>query len=379
MTDESLQTHFASPERLPEEYVAVVARELEKLERLKLLDRMPVMVFLANTCRQIVYCNPSFASTVKPVVREHILGMRPGEALGCVFSRAMKAGCGCSEYCRHCGAAQAILKSLQGVADCRECHILTRDNLGVHAVDIQILSQPFDYEGEVFSLNMALDISHERRLHALNRSFLHGMINAAGGLENMFAFLCSDDGDEMRAHMPLLHLSVQAMLQEVLYQHDIMAADQERLAVNLDSCDLRLLVERLVSQLRRLPNARGREIATHGDDCTVKSDPRLLRHVLVNLVVNALEASPAGAVVDVRWERDGGVVKIAVENPGSIPSEIALQLFKRYVSTKGEDRGLGLYMAKVFTENYLGGRLAYEPLPEVTRFTVALPRPPAAS
>lgn len=374
MTNIAMPTFFAPAERLPVECLAGLREQLVQLDQVKWLERLPLMIFLADSHRQIVYSNPLFVRAAKPSVQNGIIGLRPGEALGCIFAQEMEAGCGCSAYCRHCGAVQAILKSLRGIEDCRECHILTKDALGLHAIDVQILSRPFVHDDRIFSLNIALDISHERRLAVLNRNFLHNMINAAGGMEHMFSMLSGDENDELSQHVPLLRQSALTMLQEVLYQYDIAAVENGKLAVTVAAHDVPQVVARLVEQLRDHPVSRGRKLLADGPGIRVSTDSKLVRHVLSNLIVNALEASPAGSSVQVSWEVEPRGLRISVDNTGSIPSEVALQLFKRYISTKGDDRGLGLYMAKVFAENYLGGRLAYEPLPGITRFSLYLPK-----
>ena len=374
-----MPTLFAPAERLPAACLAALREQLVQLDHVKWLERLPLMIFLADSHRQIVYGNPPFVRAAKPSVQNALVGLRPGEALGCIFAQEMEAGCGCSAYCRHCGAVQAILKSLRGIEDCRECHILTKDALGLQAIDVQILSRPFVHDDRIYSLNIAVDISHERRLAVLNRNFLHNMINAAGGMENMLSMLSDNEDDELNRHVPLLRQSALTMLQEVLYQYDVTAVENGKLAVQVAVHDVSRVVKRLVEQLREHPVSRGRKLLADGPEIRVATDAKLLRHVLSNLIVNALEASPSGSAVRVSWEVEPSGWRLAVDNTGSIASEVALQLFKRYVSTKGEDRGLGLYMAKVFAENHLGGRLAYEPLPGMTRFSLYLPNPAPSS
>jgi signal transduction histidine kinase len=373
MTNTAMTTLFAPAERLPAACLAGLREQLVQLDHVKWLERMPLMIFLADSHRQIVYGNPPFVRAAKPSVQNGLVGLRPGEALGCIFAQEMEAGCGCSAYCRHCGAVQAILKSLRGIEDCRECHILTKDSLGLHAIDVQILARPFIHDERIYSLNIAVDISHERRLAVLNRNFLHNMINAAGGMENMLSMLSDNEDDELNRHVPLLRQSALTMLQEVLYQYDVAAVENGKLAVQVAVHDVSRVVKRLVEQLREHPVSRGRKLLADGPEIRVSTDAKLLRHVLSNLVVNALEASTLGSAVRVSWEVEPSGLRLAVDNTGSMAPEVALQLFKRYVSTKGEDRGLGLYMAKVFAEDHLGGRLAYEPLPGITRFSLYLP------
>jgi signal transduction histidine kinase len=374
MINTSLPTRFAPPGRHPVESLKDQPERVALCGDVLVLDRLPLMAFVANDCRQLVYGNPSFTRAMPPDARRAFIGRRPGEALGCVHAHSMEAGCGCSEYCRHCGAALAILKSLQGEEDCRECHILARNGQGIHALDLQILSRPLEFQGQIFSLNVALDVSHERRLLGLERTFLHSMINAAGGMETMFALLDSDQGEELLQHVPLLRRSALAMLQQVQFQYDLMASETGRLEVRMATYDMRAFVGNLARQIRGQAVARNREVTFQGPACAINTDGRLLRHVLSSLVVNGLEAVGDGRRVRISWSTSADGITIDVENSGSVPQEISAQFFKRYVSTKGEDRGLGLYVAKVFTENHLGGRLTYTALPETTRFRVFLPQ-----
>ena len=66
---------------------------------------------------------------------------------------------------------------------------------------------------------------------------------------------------------------------------------------------------------------------------------------------------------------------------GAIPEAVQGQVFRRYFSTKGRDRGLGTYGMKLLAEQYLGGRVGFTTDAEQgTRFTVTLPLElPAAS
>lgn len=69
-----------------------------------------------------------------------------------------------------------------------------------------------------------------------------------------------------------------------------------------------------------------------------------LKQVIVNLLDNALEASPAWVGVKVRREGDRLVLAVSDRGPGFAP-EVLERLGKPYVSTKaGPGRGLGLFL-----------------------------------
>lgn len=69
-------------------------------------------------------------------------------------------------------------------------------------------------------------------------------------------------------------------------------------------------------------------------------DPFLLRQLLGNLIDNAIDFSPAGGVVDVRVERDGAGLRIAVLDRGpGIPAFALDRVFERFYSLPRPDGG----------------------------------------
>ncbi len=69
-----------------------------------------------------------------------------------------------------------------------------------------------------------------------------------------------------------------------------------------------------------------------------------LREVFVNLIFNALDAMPAGGVIDVRQERAGEQLVVRVSDTGSgVSPELRERIFEPFFSTKGAlGTGLGL-------------------------------------
>jgi len=110
----------------------------------------------------------------------------------------------------------------------------------------------------------------------------------------------------------------------------------------------------------------------------VRADPSRVKQVLINLVINAMEALAGGGTVTVRITDGPGrhAISLEVEDDGpGIPEAVLARLFEPFV--RGDKpqphAGLGLSVCKHIAAAH-GGSIACESRPGRTRFTVGLPR-----
>jgi nitrogen fixation/metabolism regulation signal transduction histidine kinase len=97
-----------------------------------------------------------------------------------------------------------------------------------------------------------------------------------------------------------------------------------------------------------------------GEPVRVQGDRLLLSRALHNLLLNACEASPAGAEIEVRTGREGGEGWVEVDDRGSgLSPELASRVFDPYVSTKDRGSGLGLPFVRDIAVRH-GGRATLE-------------------
>ncbi|WP_428560519.1 MAG: sensor histidine kinase [Solidesulfovibrio sp. DCME] len=135
--------------------------------------------------------------------------------------------------------------------------------------------------------------------------------------------------------------------------------------------DMALLVEK---------EAQGKGVAIVRDYAPdlppVRTDVPLLRQVVLNLLTNALHATPQGGSITVRTRREDGRVSIAVCDTGcGIAPENMAKIFDPFFTTKepGKGTGLGLSVSHGIVAR-LGGSLVAASQPgQGATFTVTLP------
>ena len=99
-----------------------------------------------------------------------------------------------------------------------------------------------------------------------------------------------------------------------------------------------------------------------------------LRQILLNLLLNAVHASPEGELVSVVARPDADRLVLTVDNAGpAIPARRREHLFEPYFGEgEGEGHGLGLWVTYQLVQQ-MNGRIDVESVPDHTRFSVVLP------
>lgn len=110
-------------------------------------------------------------------------------------------------------------------------------------------------------------------------------------------------------------------------------------------------------------------------DCDlVSAEPYALHQALLNLVRNAIDATPPGGGVRLLCSRVSGRVLIHVENDGApISPDVAARLFEPFFTTKPRGTGLGLAIVQNTARAHGGDVSLALNEPDRVRFTLSLP------
>lgn len=115
-------------------------------------------------------------------------------------------------------------------------------------------------------------------------------------------------------------------------------------------------------------------LVEHGE-CAVQASRDKLEQVLLHLVQNAIDVSPAAApvVVSVGTNGANGVIEVVDGGPGMSAEFVRSRLFRPFDSTKPGGFGIGAYEARELVRA-MGGRLEVDSREGLgTRFTVMIP------
>ena len=104
------------------------------------------------------------------------------------------------------------------------------------------------------------------------------------------------------------------------------------------------------------------------------SDAAQIQQALLNLLMNAVEASSPGGVVRVRGKSEAGEIRVDVEDGGApIPKEAVEQIFEPFFTTKPAGTGLGLAIARNIARGHGGDLVLSRNQPGAVQFSLTLP------
>jgi signal transduction histidine kinase len=140
--------------------------------------------------------------------------------------------------------------------------------------------------------------------------------------------------------------------------------------------DLNTTVEHAVMLGRQQAQAKSIDIALHKDPSLqeVEHDSDQIHQVLLNLLLNALQAIEANGKITVTVKPLGATALVEVSDNGrGIPSNHLPNIFRPFYTTKGEGTGLGLSLALRIVEDHHGRIDVTSTLGQGTTFAVILP------
>jgi signal transduction histidine kinase len=250
-------------------------------------------------------------------------------------------------------------------------------NLQMETFDIRIHSTYVKVSGEGFIICSLFDISNEKRRGVMERIFFHDMMNTINGISGIAHVLPMIEPEKQVNYFSFLNRLTQSLVDDMLSHRLLTMAEKNEYNVAQHQISSLDFVREEVEKYRKIASLEAKEVRITDDseNNDLITDKVLLACVLGNMIKNALEAEPSGALIKVSvLMNDSEFLTISVKNDSVINETDRLKVFKRSFSTKSDKRGLGTYAMKLFTEKYLNGTVSFESREgKGTTFTVQLP------
>jgi two-component system NtrC family sensor kinase len=232
------------------------------------------------------------------------------------------------------------------------------------------------------------NLAHSARLVSLGRMAagvaheINNPLAAIGELAGLMEDLIDDSFLTSSPHAQLFQENVRKIQLHVDRTRDIthrLLGFARRMEPRQDSVDVNDIAREALSFIESEATYRRVELVQRlkPDLPLIKSDRAQLQQVVLNLLNNALDATPPEGRIAVSSDFDATAVIVSIEDTGcGIPQEVQSLIFDPFFTTKapGEGSGLGLSICHTIMKG-LGGTLAFDSTPgSGTVFNIRLPR-----
>jgi C4-dicarboxylate-specific signal transduction histidine kinase len=213
------------------------------------------------------------------------------------------------------------------------------------------------------NLTLAADASRRETMSTLSSSIAHelgqplsAIMYNAQALQMMLngGGVTSETLEEVLSDIE----SLGAHATDIIRRHRAMLRSRQ---LNKIPLDLRTVINESLALLSHGMMTRQIDTTVHlsASPCGVIGDPVLLQQVLVNLVMNAMDAMdempPARRHVTIQTDLRGSDVDVSVRDTGrGLPPQVEDTLFSPFVTTKAHGLGIGLTIARTIVDAHDG-------------------------
>jgi signal transduction histidine kinase len=217
-----------------------------------------------------------------------------------------------------------------------------------------------------------------RRLQSVGAKVAHELKNPLASIKGLCQLVSRAPESERTQERLAVVASEISRMETILNEYLSFSRPLEDLRP--ESFDLTALARDVLDVLAGRADQGGVVLALDGPATPVQGDPRRLKEALINLVANAIEATPTGGSVKLRVRGTGAATTLEVKDSGrGIAPDDLERLGTSFFTTRPNGTGLGVVLAQgVITQH--GGSLSYTSAVGLgTTATITLPGKTAAA
>lgn len=217
-----------------------------------------------------------------------------------------------------------------------------------------------------------------RSLELVSAKVAHELKNPLAAIKGLVQLL-DRNAPDARAHERLEVIAAEVTRMEAILR-DYLSFSRPLEALRPGPVAVGPLVDDVIAVLEGRAEGAGVQLAREGDPVSLVGDGRRLKEALLNLLTNAIEATPSGGSVTVQLRREGEGGELVIRDTGrGIPEHLLSRVGSPFFTTREGGTGLGVALARAIISQH-GGTLQYRSEPgRGTTATVSLPRRPPCS
>lgn len=202
---------------------------------------------------------------------------------------------------------------------------------------------------------LATHRAHARELEALSGEIAHELKNPLATVKGLAQLMAREPGRVQPTERLAVLTGEVARMQGIL--EEFLNFSRPLVPLSTSAVDLVKLCDEALVLHEGLADERGVRLERVGSGAvSAECDPRKVKQVLMNLLHNALEASPPGSQVTVTVESTpSGDARLSIRDEGpGLSAEVAERAFDAGVTTKERGSGLGLTVARALARQHGG-------------------------
>lgn len=233
--------------------------------------------------------------------------------------------------------------------------------LGLLWIGVSSLTDAYAHAGDALARAgeelLATAEARQRAMESLGAQVAHEIKNpltAIKGLADVLAERAVEPRDRRRLEVMGAEI---ARIEQILRDYLSFSRPFEALARERTRVDV--LLRELAGIVEVRAERAGITLSVEGPALDAEVDPRRVKEAALNLLLNALDATPRGGAVRVSWSAGEGAPEIAVTDDGpGISPEVLARVGDAFFTTREGGTGLGVRLARRVAEAH-GGALTF--------------------